>query len=576
MILDTLVKFKSLAPQSELQKPASRPFTFFPRTQAGIFVDEETALKYSAVWSAVRIISETMASLPWSHLKNRPNGGKEKLSDSNVSHVLGKMTNPETCAFTFRETIVAHGLLWGNGYAEIERDLRGKLKALWIIPPNRVNVTRDEDNNLVYEIVNIDQPNTVLPANRIFHLKGLGYDGLVGYSVIALAAQSIGLGLATEQYGASFFGSGSIPGGVLTHPGKLSDPAKDNLRDAWNKHHRGANKGGAIAVLEEGLKYESLGIPPDDAQFLETRKFQVAEIARWFRVPPHKIGDLENATFSNIWQQNIQFVTDAVVPWALRLEQEADAKLLSANRVSGTFTKLNVNGLLRGDTASRFDAYTKGRQWGWLSADDVREFEDMNPLPNGEGKIYLVPMNMTTPEKMLEPDPEPVPPALPEPEENEEEQEEDTKPVDKEKISASKTSYKYIFQECIMRILKRENHRVNDLNERVGGDKDKFIDGLNVFYKEHSSYMREQLSASIKSLLSACVGEKGNKVRDGLMDMTVNFYISKHIEVSKGEIMAAYDDGDVKRWMEFIRIDEAADRLIDKVIDAGLLAECLK
>lgn len=575
MLLDSFIK--RLAPLAEKSDPSNRQVIFMPRTNSGIFVNEDTALKYSAVWAAVQLLSRTVGSLPWCHMRHLQGGGKEKITDSPTARILGKQPNPDIRPFTFKETLIAHATMWGNGYAEIEKSKAGIVKAMWIITPDRVMVARSSNGDVVYEIDNFHGQNTVLRAKDMFHLKGLGFDGLMGYSVIGMAAQSIGLGLATESYGSSFFGNSSIPSGILTHPGKLSEPAKENLGNSWDDIHQGVNKARKVAVLEEGLTFQAIGIPPEDAQFLETRKFQITEFGRWFGVPPHMIGDMEKSSFNNIEQQSIDFVRGSIVPWAIRLEQEADIKLLGSNRAGGMFTKLNLNGLLRGDTASRFNAYSIGRQGGWLSVNDIREFEDMNPLPGEDGDIYLVPLAMTTPERFLkdaEAEPEPVPEQLPqgEPEEDADDDEQENG----EELSPVKSAYRHLLVECMERVLRRETHRVVDINWRFGDNKDRFFSELGKFYLQHGGYMKNELTAVIRSLLATCVGDRDGRTQNSIIDMSIDFYIQGHADRSRCDIMAAYDSGDVTQWTDKLRAGESADYLIDKVIDAGLLAECMK
>lgn len=377
-----------------------RPFVY--RTDSAVIVDEDRALNYAAVWACVRIISETLAAMPWPVLEKRPDGRRERLEDHAVHALLNSRANIDTTAFDFKQALIAHVLTWGNGYAEIDRSANGTISNLWQLAPDRVTPTRGEDGELVYEVRETSGDLTVLPRNRVLHFRGLGFDGVQGYSVIQMAAQSIGLGMATERFGNDFFGNGAHPSGVLSHPNRLDEASIANMRDSL-KQATGAGKWLNPLILEEGMTWMPTGIPPDQAQFLESRKFQINEIARWFRVPPHKLADLERATFSNIEQQAIEFVTDTIMPWAVRFEQEVNTKLLP--RQPDVFTKINLNGLLRGDIKSRYDAYAVGRNWGWLSANDVRRLEDLNPIEGGDE--YLAPLNMTLLDKVGEDPPAP-------------------------------------------------------------------------------------------------------------------------------------------------------------------------
>lgn len=368
----------------------------FPTTQAGQRVDEDRALRYSAIWACVRVISESIAVLPWQLFRKEENGRTEVTND--LAWMLQVRPNDEMSPFAFKELMSRRALLGGNAYAEIARDQMGRPAALWPILPERVCPERDPTSGEIYYRVNDVNGDTVLlDANDVFHLKGPGGDGIVGYSVIRMASEAIGLGLAMQEFGASFFGNGAHVGGALFHPKSLSDLARKNLEQSLHKS-AGRRSALSLRVFEEGMKYERIGIPPEDAQFLESRNFQVRDIARWYRVPPHKIADLSDAKWANIEQQAIDFVGDAIVPWVTRIEQEANIKFFGRNNRGTMYTKLNVSALLRGDQKARYDSYAVGRQWGWLNANDVRGLEDMNPLPKGQGDQYLVPANMTTPD----------------------------------------------------------------------------------------------------------------------------------------------------------------------------------
>ena len=314
--------------------------------------------------------------------------------------VLHSVPNPEMTSFIFRETLMSHILLWGNGYAQIIRDGAGRIKWLYPLLPNKIDVWRDESGEIYYtyyrdadETRPQDKKGGVtLRKEDVLHIPGLSFDGLVGYSPIALAKNAIGMAIAAEDYGATFFANGANPGGVLEHPGTMTDT--DKVRATWEAIYRGRGAH-RIAVLEDGLKFHTVGIPPDQAQFLETRRFQLNEIARIYRVPPHLIGDLEKATFSNIEQQSIEFVMHTVEPWVIRLEQAMDMALLSPAERKNYVIKFNLDGMLRGDYETRMKGYSVGRQNGWLSANDIRALERMNPIPAEDGgDRYLVNGNM--------------------------------------------------------------------------------------------------------------------------------------------------------------------------------------
>lgn len=373
----------------------------FGRTTSGKNVNEMTALQTTAVYACVRILAEAIASLPI-HVYKHTDEGKEQDVNHQLYYLLHDEPNPDMTSFVFRETLMSHLLIWGNAYAQIIRDGRGQVLALYPLLPDRVSVKRDDKGELyyVYQRSEEDNPNfkdkgnIILKKSEVLHVPGLGFDGLIGYSPIAMAKNAVGMTLATEEYGASFFANGANPGGVLEHPGILKDPSK--VRESWNQVYQGTNNSHKVAVLEEGMSYKTIGIPPNEAQFLETRKFQINEIARLYRIPPHKVGDLEKSSFSNIEQQSLEFVKYTLDPWVVRFEQAFQKALLLPDEKKTYFIKFNVDGLLRGDYQSRMNGYAIGRQNGWLSTNDIRRLEDMNPLSKEEGgDLYLVNGNMT-------------------------------------------------------------------------------------------------------------------------------------------------------------------------------------
>ncbi len=375
-------------------------YLFGPST-SGKNVNEFTAMQTTAVYACVRILSETLAALPLQLYRYTP-GGKERVYNHPLYHILHDEPNPEMTSFIFRETLMSHLLIWGNAYAQIIRDKLGRVQGLYPLRPDKMTVCRDENGQIYYIYTKTTDENPAikpygqvpLRKDEVLHIPGLGFDGLVGYSPIAMARNAVGMTMACEEYGASFFANGASPSGVLEHPGVLKDPAK--VRDSWNAVYQGSANAHKVAVLEEGMKYQQIGIPPEEAQFLETRKFQLNEIARLYRIPPHMIGDLEKSSFNNIEQQSMEFVKYTLDPWVIRWEQAMQKALFLPEEKKQYFLKFNVNGLMRGDYESRMTGYSIGRQNGWLSANDIREMEDMNPVPDEEGgNLYLVNGSMT-------------------------------------------------------------------------------------------------------------------------------------------------------------------------------------
>ena len=386
-------------------KPSDRAvssnYTFLMgSTTAGKTVTERSALQMTAVYSCVRILAEAVAGLPLHLYRYTDDGGKEKAIDHPLYRLLHDEPNSEMSSFVFRETLMTHLLLWGNCYAQIIRNGKNEIVGLYPLTPNRVTVHRDENGQLYYlytrgadDVTSSKSMTVKLSTTDVLHIPGLGFDGLVGYSPIAMAKNAIGLAIATEEYGAKFFANGAAPSGVLEHPGTIKEPGK--VREAWQSQFGGSANSNKIAVLEEGMKYTPISISPEQAQFLETRKFQINEIARIFRVPPHMVGDLEKSSFSNIEQQSLEFVKYTLDPWVVRWEQTLARALFSGEEKKKFFFRFNVEGLLRGDYVSRMSGYATARQNGWMSANDIRELENQDRIPAEDGgDMYLVNGNM--------------------------------------------------------------------------------------------------------------------------------------------------------------------------------------
>ena len=382
-------------------RTAGSAYTFFPgMSSSGKRVNERSAMQTSAVYACVRVISESVASLPLHLYRYNEQGGKEKAIDHPLYHLLHDEPNPEMTAYSFFEVALTHLLLWGNSYSQIIRNGKGDVIGLYPLMPDRMQVDRDETGRLYYEyqISSDDAPtnkgSTVkLSPEDVLHVPGLSFDGLVGYSPIAMAKNAIGLGIAAEEYGSKFYANGAAPSGVLEHPGTLKDPSK--VRESWTQTFGGSANSNKVAVLEEGMKYTPISINPSEAQFLETRNFQITEIARIFRVPPHLIGQLDKATFSNIEQQSLEYVQYTLRPWLTRLEQAMARRLFTDEEKKQYFIKFNVDGLLRGDYQSHMNGYAVGIQNGFMSPNDVRTLENLDLIPDElGGNRYMCNGNM--------------------------------------------------------------------------------------------------------------------------------------------------------------------------------------
>ncbi|HML40359.1 MAG TPA: phage portal protein [Bellilinea sp.] len=465
----------------------------------------ERSLQSSAVWACVRLLAESAAALPL-HLYQRQAGGRRRAEGHPLYGVLHDAANDEMTAYELRRLQMVQLGLRGNSYAYIEWNNRGDITALWPINPASVAILREAGTNRRWYGVELPERFgrqwVVLPDERIWHLRGLGVDGEVGLTPIQVHRNSIGLALATEDYGSRFFSNGAQPGFVLVHPNKLSDSAYTRLKEAWENRHMGLENAHKVAILEEGLKPEKLGVSPEEAQFLETRKFQVSEIARIYHVPPHMVGDLDKATFSNIEHQGIEFVVYSLMPWLINLEQSAGLKLLTPTERKTYFVKHSVEGLLRGDTASRYAAYAVARQWGWMSANDVRELEDMNPVEGGD--IYLVPMNMMAADQVLD-----LPASairdnvkLLEAEYRENVSTETLPEAIERRGKASAAgrhklqgSYMRVIQTTAERVVRRETQDILAQAKKAFGKRslDDFLNWLSDYYREHQDFVYRQM-----------------------------------------------------------------------------------
>ncbi|MBO5569118.1 MAG: phage portal protein [Clostridia bacterium] len=365
----------------------------FGQSTSGERVDEKSAMQIATVYACVRLLAESVASLPL-HLYRVTNdeGGKEKARDHPLYKILYRQANPEMTSFSFREVMMTHLLLWGNAYAQIVRDGKNGVLGLYPLLPENVEIDRDDGGNLYYiyhaytdEVPGENNKDIVFKREEILHIPGLGFNGLVGFSPIAMMKNALGTTLAVERYGSSFFRNGAQPSGVLEHPGVLKNP--DRIRQNWSDVYGGANNAHKVAVLEEGMSYKPISLPPEDSQFLSTREFDVEEICRIFRVPPHLVQDLKRSTFNNIEHQGISFVQYTLMPWLERFEQAIIKDVLIEQEQEAYFPKFNVDGLLRGDYKSRMEGYAVGFSNGFLSPNDIRKLENMDPIPNGD--VYV-------------------------------------------------------------------------------------------------------------------------------------------------------------------------------------------
>lgn len=360
----------------------------------GVSVTPDTARRCAAVLACVRVLAETIAHLPFVLYRRDASGGRIRETEHPLFTLLHDSPNRWQTSFEFREMMMGHVLLRGNAYAQKVMNRNGEILELVPLNPTRVTPKLTAQGDVFYEFRPGVGGTVLIPGDGMFHLKGYASDGLVGVSPIAESRETIGLAIAAEEFGARSFANDAQPGGILEHPGKLGEEAIENLRKSMSQQHAGVRNARKYMILEEGMKWTKIGMSQQDTQYIETRKFQLEEIARIFRVPPHLIGHLERATFSNIEHQGLEFVTHTILPWLKRWEQAISQRLMSPVERKTMYSEFLVDGLLRGDITVRYQAYAVGRQWGWLSADDVRRLENMDVLPEGQGEKYLLPLNM--------------------------------------------------------------------------------------------------------------------------------------------------------------------------------------
>ena len=361
-------------------------------TAAGPRINESSAETLSAWYCGIRILAEGVAALPLRVYRRLEGGGREIATDHPVDKVLSGRWNPFMTPFVGKETLMRHTVGWGNGYTEIQRTRGGEVAALWPLLPDRTHVKIIGGRKAV--VTAVDGVEVPLRAEDVLHVPGPGFDGFSGKSPVTLARESLGLSSAAEQFGASFYGSGANATGVLEHPARLGTEAHEHLRAQFEKQASGLSNAHRTLILEEGMKWTQRSIPPDDAQFLETRKFQVTEVARWLNMAPHKLKDMERATFTNIESENRSHLTETLMSWMVRIEESAEASLLTEKERETLFIEFLTEGFLRGDSAAQGEFFTKMFNIGAMNRDEIRSKINMNPVEDGSGKTYFVPLNM--------------------------------------------------------------------------------------------------------------------------------------------------------------------------------------
>lgn len=532
-----------------------------PKTKSGAVVSELNAMQLSVVWCCIKILSEDSASLPLHLYRKLPGGGKERATGHPLYFLLHDQPNPEMTSMAFREAFASHLLSWGNGYAEKEfgrgRIGRDQVIALWPITPNRVSVTRDESKQIKYKIT---MPSgtapVVLPKRQVLHCPGMSYDGLVGYSPIAAAREAIGMGMALEEFGELYFGNGTHPGVVVSHPNQLSSTAHANLTKSLSDAHSGLGKSHRLLLLEEAMKIEKIGIPNDEAQFLESRKYQNVDIgSRIYRLPPQMYGEYDkSSTYASAEQFSIDYVTRTLRSWLVRLEQAYNSALLMPEERREYFFEHLVDGLLRGDIKSRYEAYAVGRNNGWLNADEIREFENMNPMEGGQGKIYLIPLNM-----------------IPATEAG------NVKKTPKQQNGINnratyrarlESAYYRIFFDAAERVIRKETKRLKWGMEKHS-DNGGFTSFVNEFYAEMPEFIKRQILPAFMSFSEAILGMEtelnglklnGNKPDfERFISDQAGVYAENHVQASRSELLKAIESGDFEAKMDTWEAERAGE-----------------
>ena len=517
--------------RATLRDPSALADLVQTKTAAGMAVDRSKAMTFSGVYAAVRIISETVAGLP-RHVYRRDGDNAVKESGHPLSRLLVQPNDNQT-QFTIFETLMGYVLTWGNAYAEIVRaPATGQVVSLHLMRPDRVR-PRIRNGKVVYEVRTDNVGTVTLAADRVLHVKAVG-DGIAGYSQIRLAREAIGLGLAAEQHGARFFGNDATPGGVLTHPGRLKKETAERLRGSWEKVHGGSGNSHRVAILEDGMGWTTIGLPNTDAQAMESRKVSITEIARIYSIPLHMLADLDRATFSNIEHQGIEFSKFSILPWCIRIEQEINRKLLVERDRGRFYLKHNLDGLQRGDSASRASFYNTLFQIGALSQNDIRALEEKNPIENGD--TYFVPLNLRPSDEEPEPEPAPAPDPEPEPDP---EPAPDPDPTDDEDLRAA---LRDLVADGIRRVISREAAQAR----KASRDAARFLDWLDEFYGA-----TEKLVGCLRPAVRACeaagydvgdvLAEHVTRSRDELLEVA-GASTAKTLETNVDQLVQRWQD----------------------------------
>jgi HK97 family phage portal protein len=529
-------------------------------SSSGESVNERTALGVSAYYAALRNISQDFGKLPVHAYRKQKNKSRERLDGSRIDRIM-QNPNPEMTAMSFKEVMVGNALVHGNAYAEIQLDNANRPVALWPIPSRSVTPYRMSNGQLIYRVKQ-EQREVVLRPNQVFHLKGIGGDGIVGYSIIQEAKHSLGLGLAAQKSAGKFYANGARLSGVLQCPVALEDQARKNLKESWVAAYQGSGNAGKTPLLEEGIEFKAISISPEDAQFIEQQKFTVTEICRWFNIPPHKLMDLERATFSNIEHQAIAYQQDAIQPWAVRFEQEAKRKLISQSDV---YIEVNIDALLRADTATRFEVYSKAIASGIRTMNEVRQLENLEPKEGGDELFAnggLMPISKLLADDPVMPPVAPAPDPEPQPEEDQQEPEEDSR---SDLMANLVNAHVDVLSSAYSSLMTMEQDKASKAEKR--GDLAEWADE---FYSGHPDYVRARIGSSLEAHARTVWAVTKNGAMPQWAELAVQEAIveasKRHAEASRESINNGIDPEDFSaERAEIFAADEL--RNINKLIE---------
>ena len=555
-----------------------------PVTESGIKVDEATALKYLTVFACVSLIAGDVARLPLILYRHLPGGGKERVTDHPLYDIIHTAPNPETTSFMYREAALGHNLLWGNHYAIISRNARNQIVGLWQLQnPGGVEVDR-VNGNIVYKWRDEKNQEIITPRDEMFHVPGMSFNGLVGFSMITIAREAIGMGLAAETFGSRYFGEGTHPSGLLSLPAEVDlGENEEKYRDAIRSQYSGLGKSHTLMVLQNGEEYKPLTIPARDSQFLETRDHQKVEICGMYHVPPHKIAlHGQNSNYNNLEQENSSYVDSCLMHWLVRWEQCISHQLLTEKeRRSGLFVEFLVDGLLRGDSQARADFYMKMFQTGSMSPNDIREKENQNPIDGGDE--YFVQLNMQTLKQAKENEKQAkqqqqvgqgVPVQLPEPEVEEKQLSVREQRSIKMRDRIAK-NYHPLFVTAAQAVVNREalavKKRISKERRADFRSDESLPEWIVNFYDTMPEFVKEKLGPVLRSygsaIYDAAAAEAGLDANDPDIDKFIEDYIEgyagRHVKSSRNQLIKLANEETIDDIDQ--RVDEWHEKRAEKI-----------